>query len=127
MILQDARTLFATNAMAICFANPSNATDAIVIDGATIRIPDTTYRLHGIDTPEPGQKCKGTSKDWSCGKAATKRLVELTRGKQVTCDNRGSDDYSRVLAACSVDGVNLNATNGSRAGKPESNRAYPSL
>lgn len=109
MIHKSARHLFAAATMAISFAIPANAGDAIIIDGDTIRISDTTYRLHGIDTPEPGQKCKGARKDWACGNAATKRLVELTEGKQVTCDNRGTDEYSRVLAVCFVDGADLNA------------------
>jgi len=88
----------------------AHAFEAVVIDGDTLKIDDVTYRLHGIDTPEPGQQCKGKLKDWPCGKQATDRLIELTDGKSVVCDNRGTDDYDRVLAVCHADGIELNDT-----------------
>lgn len=89
---------------------PAQAEEAEVIDGNTLKVDGVTYRLHGIDTPEPGQKCKGKLRDWPCGKRASDRLVELTDGKKVVCDNRGTDEYDRVLAVCHADGIELNDT-----------------
>ena len=51
------------------------AADAIVKDGDTL-IGDTSYKLDGIDAPEPDQVCldeKGTI--WRCGIEARDRLV----------------------------------------------------
>lgn len=39
-----------------------------VVDGDTIEVAGTTYRLHGIDAPEAGQTCKrANGKIWQCG------------------------------------------------------------
>ena len=87
------------------------AGNAIVVDGDTIEINGVKHRLHGIDTPEAGQKCnKAGGGTWRCGDAATKALIALTRGKDVTCDNRGLDDFQRVISVCVADDVNLNDT-----------------
>lgn len=81
-----------------------------VIDGDTIQIGQTIYRLHGIDAPEFGQKCATVSgKTWACGKRSTELLQQLTNRQTVTCDDRGSDDYGRVIGVCTVDGVDLNS------------------
>ncbi len=51
-----------------------------VVDGDTIEVSSITYRLHGIDAPEAGQKCA-----------------------------KGTDSYRRVIGVCNVDGRDLNA------------------
>ena len=87
------------------------ATDDVhVVDGDTIKIGETTYRLHGIDAPEAGQRCNtsGTG-EWSCGREAIGALEELVLGRAVTCDHRGTDDYDRVIAVCTADGRDVNA------------------
>lgn len=89
---------------------PASATTVQIVDGDTLTVDGTTYRLHGIDTPEHGQKCKGQTKDWPCGRVATNRLAELTTGRSISCDNRGSDDYDRIIAVCMADDIELNAT-----------------
>ena len=88
----------------------AQAAETHVIDGDTLTIGETTYRLHGIDAPEAGQKCNGSSKPWPCGKLATEELIRLTEGQEVRCDNRGMDDYDRVLAVCTAGDVELNDT-----------------
>lgn len=81
-----------------------------VIDGDTLSVDEVVYRLHGIDSPEAGQRCQepngGT---WRCGEAATKVLEELLEGGSVSCDDRGKDDYDRTLSVCLTNGVNVNS------------------
>ena len=85
------------------------AVQAIVVDGDTIEINGVSHRLHGIDTPEAGQRCnKAGSGTWRCGDAATEALITLTRGKDVTCDNRGLDGFQRVISVCTINGVDIN-------------------
>ena len=81
-----------------------------VVDGDTIEIGETVYRLHGIDAPEAGQKCaKASGGRWPCGKAAIEAIEALTLGRDVVCDNRGIDDYDRVIAVCRVGKEDINA------------------
>lgn len=89
----------------------SGAQSVKVIDGDTLDLDGTRYRLFGIDAPEAGQKCKGANgKQWKCGKAASDRLRNLVSRHVVKCDNRGLDPYGRVLAVCTADDANLNLT-----------------
>lgn len=81
-----------------------------VVDGDTLKLNETTYRLHGIDAPEYGQKCnKLNGKTWPCGKQATEVLGDLILGKRIACEPKENDGYGRVIAVCYADGENLNA------------------
>ena len=81
-----------------------------VVDGDTLADSTTTYRLFGIDAPEAGQKCaKRGGGSWPCGKKATSEMERLVVGQDVTCDDRGLDEYGRTLSACRVNGVEVNA------------------
>jgi endonuclease YncB( thermonuclease family) len=86
------------------------ATDRLqVVDGDTIDIEGVRYRLHGIDAPEAGQKCKtATGGEWSCGKAAISEMEMLVLGRAVKCDSRGLDGYNRIIAVCKVNGHDVN-------------------
>ncbi len=89
----------------------ASAGEVVVVDGDTLEIAGTAYRLHGIDTPEPGQKCnRPNGKKWPCGNEATDALTVLVRGKDITCDNRGRDDYDRTLAVCKAGLIEINDT-----------------
>lgn len=90
---------------------PSHAAAQVrVIDGDTLSVGNVTYRLHGIDAPEVGQKCATrTGKTWQCGRAALQRLEELVAGKRVRCEGIERDGYGRTIAVCRADGVDLNA------------------
>ena len=91
-------------------SNIAHAEQIKVVDGDTLEISGIKYRLHGIDTPEPGQKCnKAGGGVWRCGKAATAAMEELVLGKKITCDNRGIDDNGRILSVCENGETELNA------------------
>ena len=83
---------------------------ARVVDGDTIDVAGTRVRLEGIDAPEAGQRCPhrwwGT---WAAGREATSALKSMINGQVVSCDKRGRGKYGRVLGACRVGSVDLNA------------------
>jgi endonuclease YncB( thermonuclease family) len=97
-------------AVLLILATPALAADFRVIDGDTITSSQTTCRLFGIDASEAGQRCAtaggGT---WPCGQAAISTLEDLVLDHDVTCDDRGQDDYARTLAVCRAGDVELNA------------------
>jgi endonuclease YncB( thermonuclease family) len=76
-----------------------------VVDGDTLEVDGTIYRLNGIDAPEHGQRCG----DWACGEDATAALVEIVKGRDVTCDPVTEDGYGRVIATCRADGRDVGA------------------
>lgn len=96
-------------ALCACQAAPKSQVVAHVIDGDTLSIGEVTYRLHGLDSPEAGQRCRdpdgGT---WQCGAAATNALEAMVRGRAVVCSDLGKDEYDRVLSVCEVEGINVN-------------------
>lgn len=104
------RRLFAATLIVTACSSSMAATQVRVIDGDTLSIDGSTYRLHGIDAPEVGQRCDLSSgKTWQCGRAALERLQDLVAGKRVTCEARGQDGYGRTIAVCRAGGVDLNA------------------
>ena len=76
---------------------------AAASDGDTLRIGAVKVRLFGIDAPELAQMCG----DWACGAAAAARLAELAGTGPVTCTPRETDRYGRIVATCTVAGVDL--------------------
>ena len=99
-----------TGATALAMSVAGATADSVrVVDGDTIRIDDATFRLHGIDAPEAGQTCNDASGgSWRCGDEATRHLDTLIGDAVPMCDDRGLDDYDRVLAVCTVSGVDIN-------------------
>lgn len=81
---------------------------ARIIDGDTVEIEGTTFRLSGIDAPELGQPCvnsEGVSFD--CGEVARRGLEAAIGGRQVTCNAEARDFYQRPIALCVVDNTDL--------------------
>jgi endonuclease YncB( thermonuclease family) len=88
-------------------ATPGSAANAIVKDGNTIQLAETTYRLDGADAPELDQICIDDHADsWSCGVDARDRLARLVGGHVVHCEDRGPDPAykKRHLGVCTVEG-----------------------
>ena len=79
-----------------------------IVDGDTIRIDKTKYRLHGIDAPEINQQCKVNGKSYACGLQSKKFLESLAQGKEIICKQKDIDRYKRIVAVCFADGLNLN-------------------
>lgn len=99
---------------------PAFADSVRVIDGDTIELAGQRIRLWGIDAPEQSQTCEGKpgtgllfmwkgGQTYQCGRDATAVMVELTRGKDVTCEQRDIDRYRRIVAVCRTDAGELNA------------------
>jgi endonuclease YncB( thermonuclease family) len=82
---------------------------ARIIDGDTIEIHGQRIRLFGIDAPEHDQLCEVGGSQYPCGQQATLALESQTGGQTVDCVPHGIDQYSRVVAVCSVGGEDLNA------------------
>ena len=76
-----------------------------VVDGDTLDVDGTIYRLNGIDAPEHGQTCG----KWRCGQAATEALVDIVKGKDIKCDAIEEDGYGRTVATCFAGGSDIGA------------------
>jgi endonuclease YncB( thermonuclease family) len=83
---------------------------ARIIDGDTIEVAGTRFRLKGIDAPERRQECLNElQQPFDCGAAAVRTLVELTKGQKVTCEPVRRDRFKRKIGVCRLpSGVNLN-------------------
>jgi endonuclease YncB( thermonuclease family) len=77
-----------------------------VVDGDTLKLNGTTYRLWGIDAPESQQLC---ADGWPAGRASLSFLRDLARDQTVTCEAKTTDRYGRTVAICRAGGVDLGA------------------
>lgn len=78
----------------------------VIVDGDTLKLNGTTYRLHGIDAPEKSQVCDN---GWLAGEYATAVLRGLVDARFVICIPRTTDRYGRTVAICLADGVDVGA------------------
>lgn len=92
-------------AVCVCLAlalstYPALALDgpARVIDGDTMVIAHERIRLQNFNAPELDQPG---------GQQAKAKLQQITRGKTVHCDGKARDKYARLVARCSVNGVDI--------------------
>ena len=89
---------------AIILALPAAA--QAVVDGDTIKLKGTTYRLYGIDAAEKEQACLD---GWAAGRAATGYLRDLVQDREVACEAVAKRHDGATLALCTVDGDDLGA------------------
>lgn len=88
--------------IALLLATPAAAQR--VIDGDTIALNGTRYRLWGIDAPESRQSYHD---GWPAGVEATHYLEQLMTSGPVQCEDRGHDRYWRTIGLCKVTGQDL--------------------
>ena len=80
-----------------------------VIDGDTIEIHGTRIRLYGIDAPESAQMCfDGFGKKYRCGQRSSLALADfLDAHRPTSCIEVGRDQFRRIVAVCTADGVDI--------------------
>ena len=89
--------------VALCLLAGGAQAGVEIVDGDTLVVDGTRYRLNGIDAPEAGQTCKtAKGRDWFCGRRATDRLFALSKGRKVRCHRISEDGYGRTIARCFV-------------------------
>jgi endonuclease YncB( thermonuclease family) len=96
--------------LAIFAASQSFAASPIVRDGGTIELTNATYRLDGIDAPAFDQLCIDDHADsWTCGVEARDQLASLIGGREVHCEDLGTDvtTRNRHVGVCTVEGQTL--------------------
>jgi endonuclease YncB( thermonuclease family) len=101
----ESRALAIVALIAALFATPAAAQR--VIDGDTIDLNGTRWRLWGIDAPETHQAC---ADGWPAGLEATAAMGRLMEGKAVVCEFRGHDRYKRSIGLCRAGGEDLGAS-----------------
>lgn len=83
---------------------------ASVVDGDTLDIHTTRFRLFGIDAPERAQQCRDHNNAiYLCGSRAALALDSFINHRPVTCspvpDQKKT--YGRTIARCEVNGIDL--------------------
>jgi endonuclease YncB( thermonuclease family) len=89
---------------AVILALPAAA--QTIVDGETIKLKGTTYRLYGIDAAEKEQVC---ADGWAAGRAAIGYLRDLVQDHEVACEAVAKGRSGPPLALCTVDGEDLGA------------------
>ena len=83
---------------------------ARVSDGDSFRLGGDRIRLLGLDAPELAQDCTADNGEtWPCGRTARDRMAQLLAAGPADCRPEDTDQYSRLLATCSIDGRDLGA------------------
>lgn len=75
-------------------------------DNDIVHLKGAAWRLHGIELPDSHQTC---GDGWRVGELSRAALTRLTENAKVECKTTGKDQYSRPVASCQVDGIDLGA------------------
>jgi endonuclease YncB( thermonuclease family) len=81
---------------------------AEIVDGDSLTVSGVAVRLFGIDAPEGKQTCNRGGTEWRCGEEAAIQLRTMIGESSIECRTRGVDGYGRMLAVCSVAGIEIN-------------------
>ena len=80
-----------------------------IVDGDTLAIGSTKFRLQGIDAPETDQVClNANGVSWTCGIEARDQLAVHIGGREIRCSSNGIDAYQRTLGTCYLADEDLN-------------------
>jgi endonuclease YncB( thermonuclease family) len=83
----------------------NTSTKTCVVDGDTLWLSGTDYRLKDFDTPEPQTNICGGSAEVALAHRASARLLQLLNGSAWTIETFGMDETGRrVLATIRIDG-----------------------
>jgi endonuclease YncB( thermonuclease family) len=77
-----------------------------VVDGDTIKLNGTAYRIWGMDAAETKQRCLD---GWTTGQEASKAMLEFVMGRKMRCEPRVTDRYGRTVGLCRADGQDVGA------------------
>lgn len=92
---------------------PAEIVPTRVIDGMTLEIAGTRFRLFGIDAPDLDQICERRGRSLPCGEIARTALMDLVAGSDVTCtpvkntQAPGGPAGGPVVARCSAGGFDI--------------------
>ena len=78
-----------------------------VTDGDSLSVSGIRVRLFGIDAPELNQDCYDNGSAVACGEMSKRRLESLIGDSEVSCHQRDTDPYGRIVAVCQISGVDL--------------------
>ena len=81
---------------------------ATVVDGSTIAVGGSTFRLADTVAPGRGQVCDKDGSHWPCGQVAVEALQQLIAGRTVKCDALGQDLDGVAVAVCYAGDEELN-------------------
>lgn len=106
--------LFGAVVVAILAAGPVAAADLVgkarVVDGDTLEIAGRFVQIFAVDAPEERQTCDSRGLEWPCGTEAIFALAREVAGAWVVCEDRGRDEFSRMVGKCRVGDYDLGAT-----------------
>ena len=81
---------------------------ARIIDGDTVAIGGRIVRLLDMDAPEGAQTCQDArGNTYECGWLATKVLIGIVAGRELSCEGNKLDRYGRLLAICRAEGLDI--------------------
>ena len=89
---------------------------ALVVDGDTLEVAGTRFRLAGIDAPELEQLCStdgdvlaASSTTYRCGEQAASALADRIGSNPIVCEPQVTRESTVLVAVCRLDDEDLGA------------------